>query len=50
MIIDSSFFFLPPFSPLPLVMVSVKGFLNDISERVFVEPLITASYIPLSHR
>jgi acyl-CoA synthetase (AMP-forming)/AMP-acid ligase II len=31
------------------VMVSVSGFLSDISERVFICPLITVSYIPLSH-
>ena len=31
------------------VLVSRKSFYKDISQRVFVEPLITASYIPLSH-
>lgn len=30
-------------------MVSRKSFYNDISQRVFVEPLISPSYIPLSH-
>ena len=30
-------------------MVSKRSFYNDISQRVFVEPLITPSYIPLSH-
>jgi long-chain acyl-CoA synthetase len=31
------------------VIVTVDGFLSDISERVFMEPLVTVSYIPLSH-
>lgn len=31
------------------VAVTASGFLNDVSEAVYVEPLITVSYIPLSH-
>jgi hypothetical protein len=31
------------------VMVTAESFVNDISQKSFVEPLVTASYIPLSH-
>jgi long-subunit acyl-CoA synthetase (AMP-forming) len=31
------------------VVVSAAGFFNDISSRNYVEPLVTVSYIPLSH-